>query len=166
MSSFIFPPIRNHHKTIPWTLNEEEMGNATAQFDLHTLTEEQIKKRRELIRNCMEQEKDEVKEGKPSSCMAGRGAFWISWDGKMYPCGMLPNFSQDIRAMDFHSAWEETCESMKQVNLPKECSECKYQKICPSCAAIFFSVNGKSNQIAEELCARTKAYVTAFLGDT
>ncbi len=165
-AAYIFPPVRNHHEPFSWVLSAEEMGKTAALFDLSVMDTEKIEKRKKTILHCVEQNvpDTEIQQGKRASCMAGRGAFWISWDGKMYPCGMIPNFSQDIRMADFCTAWKQTCESMAQVYLPKECSNCRYQKLCPSCAAVFLSVNGASNQLVPDLCERTKAYIDAFLG--
>lgn len=167
MSGYIFPPVRNQRSPDEMNLSPEELGQASAHFDLITLDAEQLKKRKNYFRKCMSrQPNDEDKpESKVSSCMAGRGAFWISWDGKMYPCGMLSDYAQDVRISGFEAAWRNTCESVKAMLLPVECSVCKYAPLCPICAAVSQSTNNATNVVVPAMCARTKAYIKKFLED-
>lgn len=165
MSAYIFPPVRNQHCADSGNLTPEELGAAAARFDLLTMEEEQLEKRKNYVLKCMncEPDKSEMPESKNSSCMAGRGAFWISWDGKLYPCGMLSDYEQDIRKEQFVDAWHQTCECMKTIFLPAECSVCRYEPLCPVCAAVSGSVNKATDKVPEEMCVRTKAYVKNFL---
>lgn len=47
--------------------------------------------------------------------------------------------------------------------LPKECTGCKFQKLCPSCAAVSQTVNHATDQVVPEMCARTEAYIQTLL---
>lgn len=165
MSAYIFPPVRNQHETEAVNLTPEEMGRAAAYFDCITLEPEQKAKRREVIAKSLSREQlpAEEKKSRISSCMAGRGAFWISWDGQMYPCGMLSDFSVDARKLGFTQAWKDTCGWVKSMYLPQECLSCKYQSLCPSCAAVFQCENQATDKVTTSLCNRTKAYVNEFL---
>lgn len=165
MSSYIFPPVRNQHAPDPLNLSAEEQGRAAAYFDLATMDDEQRAKRKNYIRNLVDGKNDtkDIPESKVSSCMAGRGAFWISWDGNMYPCGMLSDFSQDVLNQEFRVAWHNTCESVKTMLLPAECSACQYASICATCAAVSQSTHGATNIVVGQMCERTKAYAKAFL---
>lgn len=164
-TGFIFPPVRNGHAEDTLYLSPEEMGYMGAQFDKLTLTPERVAQRKELIRRCMDNQPAELEpeECTISSCMAGRGAFWITWDGKMYPCGMLPGYVQDVRQLDFAQAWKNTWTAAQTMRVPPKCTICKYQKLCPTCAAVSASLTGATDGLAEQLCRRTEAYVTAFL---
>lgn len=164
MSTYIFPPVRTPHETEDVNLSPAEMGRAAARFDWLTLTEEQRNRRAELIRKCLASEPAPVEgqESRISGCMAGRGAFWITWDGKMYPCGMLSDFAVDALELDFDQAWKETCKWVQTMYLPKECLSCKYQSLCPSCAAVFQCANQATDQVTTSLCDRTRAYAEAF----
>lgn len=165
MAGFVFPPVRNGHAADELYLSPEEMGRYSAYFDKLTLTEDKLALRKEFIRLCL---KDQSAEMEPeectiSSCMAGRGAFWISWDGKMYPCGMLPAFARDIRQESFADAWRNTHLAAQDMRVPAQCTVCAYQKICPTCAAVSMSVTGATDGLPEELCRRTKAYTECIL---
>lgn len=165
MSAYIFPPVRTIHETEDVNLPPEELGRKAAYFDWITLDEEKKVKRAEFIRACLAKEPDPQpdQQGRIASCMAGRGAFWITWDGKMYPCGMLSDFSADVRDRAFADAWKETCQWVRDAYLPGECVSCKYQSLCPSCAAVFQCENQATDKLTTALCDRTKAYAHAFL---
>lgn len=165
MTGFIFPPVRNHHETEDIYLTPAQMGVWSAYFDKLTLTPQRLEQRRAMIRGCLEAEPlpEDPEACSFSSCMAGRGAFWIAWDGKMYPCGMLPEFSRDVKTLGFTKAWKEICEQTKTMKVPPECNSCRYQKLCPSCAAVSISLTGQTDGLPRELCERTKAYAEAFL---
>jgi len=164
MSGYIFPPVRNGKEEENVNLTAEEMGRACADFDWMTMNEEQRKRRKTAIQNCLNEEATaDLPESKAAACLAGKGAFWISWDGKMYPCGMLSDFSQDVRPGGFADAWKKTVERTAQIYLPAECSTCKYRKLCPSCAAVTQCANKKTDVVDRNLCVRTKAYIDVFL---
>lgn len=165
MSAYIFPPVRTIHETEDVNLTPEEMGRAAAWFDWITLEEDKRLGRAELIRKCLSSEvtPETNQKSRISSCMAGRGAFWVTWDGKMYPCGMLSDFSVDVQGRPFEEAWKETCRWVATMYLPEECLTCKYQSLCPSCAAVFQCENQATDKVATALCQRTKAYAEAFL---
>lgn len=161
MASYVFPPIRNCHEITPVNLTAEEMGIAAARFDELTLEKDRIAARQKYIAECLAQ--DVQNTSTDSACMAGRGAFWISWDGNMYPCGMLSSYVSNVREKNFLESWNETKEKTKMIRLPKECSNCNYQKLCPSCAAVSASVNERTDELADALCIRTKSYVEYFM---
>lgn len=165
MAAYIFPPVRNGHTEEDVNLAPEEIGRFAAYFDWITLDAEQRQKRVSMIQNALSKEPlpAENQESRISGCMAGRGAFWISWDGKMYPCGMLSDFAVDTMELGFTQAWKETCQWVKTMYLPRECLSCKYQSLCPSCAAVFQCANQATDQVTRSLCDRTRAYAHAFL---
>ena len=164
-AAYVFPKVRNGGEEQTVSLSAEEHGKMAAQFDFLTLQEELLHRRAEYVRQCVYAEVDEnvMPESKVSSCMAGRGSFWISWDGKMYPCGMLPEYSLDVTKTLFTNAWEDTCQNITQVFLPEECSVCQYKSLCPLCAAVTQSINGDTAVVPEEMCVYIKAYCKAFL---
>ena len=49
--------------------------------------EEGINTDDELIDECMD-----IEDGEGMKCRAGASTYWISWDGKMMPCGILLSF--------------------------------------------------------------------------
>ncbi|MBQ7114205.1 MAG: radical SAM protein [Clostridia bacterium] len=166
MNAYLFPPVR---KEAPGDeaavfLTPEEAGEAAARFDLLTLTDEVRDRRRSLIRTLRKGSMPDTlpEEGRISSCMAGRGSFWITWEGKMYACGMMTEHAVDVRKMPFTEAWQLTAEYMSHLRLPPECLVCPYGSICASCAAVTLATEGASDKKPEALCRRTEAYARAF----
>lgn len=163
-AAYLFPPVRNGHAEQDGIMSAEEMGRAAAVFDCMTLSAEQKQKRLDYINGCLAEEFDDNSgsECKPAACLAGKGAFWISWDGIMYPCGMITHEGVNVREHDFGEAWNRTVESARKLYLPKECSVCKYRKLCPSCAAVSQCVNQKQGTLVPDMCVRMRAYVDTF----
>ena len=168
-SGFMFPPVRNgHEEESDIDLPPAARGELLARFDRMTMTEQQMTARRRLLlglESLPAPDSYDPDNCRASTCMAGRGAFWISWDGKMYACGMLPDGNHAVRGDSFRAAWDRLTEEMQTVRLPARCGTCRYAAICPSCAAVSKTVNGASDIVAEDLCAQTEAYVKAFLRD-
>ena len=164
-AAYLFPPVRNGHEEQKGNLTAEEMGRLGAEFDCMTMDASQKQKRLQYIHSCLSEKSDDMQEPecRPAACMAGRGAFWISWDGIMYSCGMLSQEGVNIRECGFSEAWDKTVASAKKLYLPAECSTCKYQKLCPSCAAVSQCVNGQQGILVPDMCIRTQAYIQTFL---
>lgn len=85
-------------------------------------------------------------------CRAGRAAFWITWDGTMTPCGMMPKPAVDIREKSFKNAWEELVESGKALSLSGICNQCANKNLCHSCAAMATAEAGTTEGIPVYLC--------------
>ena len=69
-------------------------------------------------------------------CNAGAGAVVVSWDGRMYPCVMLPVGNISLLEMSYAEAWEKTKEAVQEMLLGMECVGCPYDKTCNKCPAV------------------------------
>ncbi|MBQ9082675.1 MAG: radical SAM protein [Clostridia bacterium] len=166
MAAYVFPPVRNQHEPAEDIyLSAAEMGYYSARFDEMTMTPEQLQQRIALLRqvDAGTVVQEERRKSTISTCMAGRGAFWICWDGQMYPCGMLPNCAANVTEKSFTEAWKDICSQMSEVRLPSECVDCKYQTLCPTCAAVSLSATGRTDGVPDYFCTRTRAYMDYFL---
>lgn len=167
MAAFVFPPVRNDQTVVDDSiyLSPEELGEASTRFDLMTMDEKQLERRKNAVRNCQndQQVEEGILEDRVSSCMAGRGAFWISWDGKMYPCGMLPDYSEDVAELGFAESWHRTCANINDILIPKECMQCNLKPLCASCGAVIKSVRKDGERVPTDMCRRTKAYIETFM---
>ena len=161
MTSYLFPPIRCTRDTNnSCFLTPEEYGCLAADFDMLTMTEEQKKRRIELLRQMKEMHAAGMfEEGRSVSCMAGRGSFWITWDGKLLPCGMLPSLSRDIRNLNFDEAWRSFDELMREQRLPRQCENCEKRTLCPVCMA----VTQCTDSVPMELCRFSETYMKTML---
>lgn len=91
-------------------------------------------------------------EYKKVRCRAGRSSFWLTWNGKMRPCAMLPEPETKPLEIGFDAAWKELSEKVGAIELPSECAGCKRRKSCPVCAAMCFGETGTFTKKPEYVC--------------
>ena len=54
-----------------------------------------------------EQEGCPLEEGEGIRCRAGSTSFWMTWDGRMLPCGMMPRPEVYPLETGFKEAWQQ-----------------------------------------------------------
>ncbi len=93
-------------------------------------------------------------------CRAGKSSFWITADGIMRPCGMMP--APDSRPLEdgFKKAWQEIKSETENIRLPEECLTCKYSGICNVCAAMCKAETGDFGKTPQYICRMTKHLFT------
>ena len=93
-------------------------------------------------------------------CRAGRASYWITADGIMRPCGMMPE--PDGRPLEdgFEKAWQDIKSKTEQIRLPEECLSCKYAGICNVCAAMCKAETGDFGKTPQYVCRMTKHIFT------
>lgn len=89
-------------------------------------------------------------------CRAGRASYWITADGIMRPCGMMPEPDGRPLVDGFKKAWEDIRAYTDEIIMPEECLKCKYAGICNVCAAMCKAETGCFNQVPEYICRMTK----------
>ena len=98
-------------------------------------------------------------EGDGILCAAGRSNFWVTWDGRMLPCGIIPSAAQPIGQRPFKEVWDEITRNAEKIRLSAECKNCKMKSLCVPCAAKLASETGTFDQKAEYLCEYTEEYI-------
>ena len=94
-------------------------------------------------------------QGERMRCRAGKTNFWVTWDGRMLPCGMFPTQGYDLRRMDFAEAREATRRDTAAILLPSACREGALREQCPLCAAACLSETGRTDFRPEYVCRMT-----------
>ena len=89
-------------------------------------------------------------------CRAGRASFWITADGIMRPCGMMPEPDARPLVDGFDKAWNEIKAKTEQIRLPEECLSCKYAGVCNVCAAMCKAETGDFGKTPHYICRMTK----------
>ncbi|MDD6211724.1 MAG: radical SAM protein [Clostridiales bacterium] len=166
MTSYVFPPVRSvRDVNKDCFLSPETYGQLGARFDALTMNSEQKEKRFSVLKAIADKQEQIPEEGesRASSCMAGRGAFWITWDGRMLPCGMLPSFDSRLRGESFIDVWNKMKNRMDHAMLPGKCTGCSARSICPICAAVSQNVHGDTTEVPGELCRYISSYISTFL---
>lgn len=158
-TTYMFPPVR---------INGCQYGDAPARFTAedaaahmlkcreHYLSPEQFKQVADGI--LPDEELYCGEEGENMRCRAGKTAFWVTWDGRMLPCGMFPIEGFSIREYGFARAWEEVRALTQTVMLPKECTVCPKKNRCAACAAACIAETGASSIRPDYVCRLTHEY--------
>ena len=96
----MFPPVR---------VNGGQFGDAPARFSWEDAARYMVTCREQYMtteqltalgEGELPPEPDECVDGTGEhvKCRAGRSTFWVTWDGRMLPCGMFPVEGYSIRA--------------------------------------------------------------------
>lgn len=166
-TSYMFPPVRNGKNVDNSVrLSAKEAGMARAAYTRLGTDENEFEWIKGQLRcgRAVQLETDDCGLLKDDDvqmhCMAGRGSFWITWDGRMLPCGMMNEPAVDIKNMDFMDAWTIISTELPKIHLPAECVKCKDNKYCQMCGALTTAEgNGDSTKKPEYLCEMTKTFL-------
>ncbi len=85
-------------------------------------------------------------------CRAGRASFWITWDGWMTPCGMMPQPKVDLMQQNFNSCWQAILDICRELRLSGLCENCPNHRLCHTCGAIACAETGSVSGIPTYLC--------------
>lgn len=149
---YMYPPVR---------VNGCQYGEAPARFTSEDaakymlLCREQTLTPEQLAASVYSPVEDDCTRecGDPMSCRAGRTTFWVTWDGKLMPCGTFPTTgSYDLKTMGFLQAWQRIRQDILQVRMPKECAGCGLKNRCIACAAACVAESGDTTIKPEYIC--------------
>lgn len=162
-SSYMYPPIR---------INGEQYGcgnrmsaKDAAKFSVNwgriRFSDEEFCHRARNMQKIVEQEREgcPVEIGEGVSCRAGSTSFWVTWDGRMLPCGMMTTPIVYPVTQGFASAWQELRQKTSQIRTPSECVNCDHKDICGVCAAVCFTETGKFDSVPCYICEKTREQV-------
>ena len=102
-----------------------------------------------------------VVEGDHMRCRAGITSFWMTWEGKMLPCGMIPDEGKDPWEVGFDEAWENAKNIVSDITLPVKCAGCGKKDECRACAAMVYTETGTYDKVPQYRCEMTKNYPKA-----
>lgn len=102
-----------------------------------------------------------VVEGDHMRCRAGITSFWMTWEGKMLPCGMIPDSGKDPWEVGFDEAWENAKNIVNEIKLPVKCAGCGKKDECRACAAMVYTETGTYDKVPQYRCEMTKNYPEA-----
>ncbi len=158
-STYMYPPVRINDKkygSSPARFTAEEAAAYLLKCREQYLTPDQLQNSAALINP-----DDELCDGETQEnmhCRAGKTAFWITWDGRMLPCGMFPDEGYSVRKMGFDAAWEAVKNYTKTIMMPKECTSCPKKDRCSVCAASCISETGSPAIRPDYICRLTMTY--------
>lgn len=167
-ATYMFPPVRSAREGVPneeVRFTPEEAGGARARAEMCSLDSEALVKRLKALHEGRDEHLDQEEECERSpdekmGCMAGRASFWITWDGRMTPCGMMNDPVARPFEKGFDMAWQQIIKETDEILLPPECKTCKKRFCCTMCGALAIAEGqGCSHKKPEYLCRQTEVFV-------
>lgn len=164
-SSYMYPSVRVNGEQYGCgnRLSCEESAKYSVEWDKLRFTAEEFELRaRNMARQThAEPEGCPMEEGEGVRCRAGSTAFWMTWDGKMLPCGMMTTPVVKPLEIGFDAAWEQIRAKTAKIRTPGKCVDCDYKDICGACAAVYFTETGRFDGVPDYVCQRAKEIVSA-----
>ena len=90
-------------------------------------------------------------------CAAGKYGFWVTYDGRMTPCGLLSDIYSDALSLGFIPAWNDIKSKCASVSICHDCENCSYYSTCTICPARIKAETGGYEKAAPYICDYTKA---------
>ncbi len=155
--SYTFPPVRVGGKAE--RLSPEDAAKLQFECRMLGLGSERLKKHIERKANAIKP--DQLGEctdasGQRIPCRAGLSTFWVTWDGKMSPCGMMTKPMFDINSFD--EAWGSIKEARQHIILPAKCKSCELRSFCDMCAAVTLAETGEFGGVPDYICKKAAEY--------
>jgi len=162
-SSYMYPAVRINGEQYGCgsRLSCEESAKYSVEWDKLRFTEEEFALRAEnMVRHTkIGLEGCPMEEGEGVRCRAGSSSFWMTWDGKMLPCGMMTTPVVKPLEIGFDAAWEQIRAETAKIRTPGICVSCDYKEICGSCAAVCFTETGRFDGVPKYACQRAEEIV-------
>lgn len=89
-------------------------------------------------------------------CQAGKSGLWLTWDGRMTPCGLMSEPAVYPLKVGMEQAWEELKNACRQIPVCRECEECDMKSRCYHCPARLKLETGQYDKPAPYLCEIAK----------
>ena len=167
-ATYMFPPVRSAREGVPdeqVRFSPEEAGLARARADLMNMDPAELEHwLRAMHSGCAgvipADEDCERTPDEKMGCMAGRASFWITWDGRMTPCGMMNEPVARPFETGFAEAWRTVTGETDKLRLPAACTDCKMRSACIVCGALSMAEGGGcSHKKPEYVCRQTQVYL-------
>ncbi len=158
-TAYMFPPTRTACAEHFRRFSPEEAGIATAEYvrikrkpeELAAFCASMLKKTPPGLDDC-----SEIYDG--VRCRGGRAAYWVTFDGNMLPCGMIPSLGTSIISKGFACAWQHTVDAFARIKAPSGCVSCEHYDRCDVCPAICQAENGDFSAVPQYICQKNKTY--------
>lgn len=159
-ASYMYPPVRVDGRIgqNDARFTASEAGRAMARWNQIRDTYDMYQKRAERLMAFETPDEDEVCSDVEAAvqdgvrCRAGRSSFWLTWNGKMLPCGTMDIDPSYPLRDGFKTAWEEVKARTAAIRLPIECSVCEYKNSCGVCASVCKGETGRFDCRPDFMC--------------
>lgn len=162
-SSYMYPPIRLDKEIVGYgsRLSPADSAKYSVLWDKLRFSEKDFQARAEAMKNFLsiDEKKCCVDMEEGINCRAGSTSFWITWDGQMRPCGMMPKPTTYPLKVGFENAWEQIRTLTKEIHQPAKCTSCAKKDICGACAAVCVAETGEFDKVPIYMCQRTEEII-------
>ena len=162
-SSYMYPSIRVNGEQYGCgnRLSAEEAAAAGVAWDAIRFSEEEFRQRAENMVKLVSDTPDgcPMEEGEGVRCRAGSTSFWMTWDGRMLPCGMMTEPVVRPLEVGFDAAWQQLRQATAAIRTPRACTGCAYKEVCGVCAAVCYTETGRFDGQPEYICRKTRETV-------
>lgn len=165
VATYMFPPVRACEQGCfaADRMTPAEAAQAEIAHDLIRYEPEELRQRwQDQLNGLKVENPDSECQEIPAErikCRAGSSTFWITWDGKMRPCGMMTEPSVDVTPTEFHQAWQAVRKAREEIYIPAKCTACEIAHACDQCPAICFAETGSFTKSPEYMCEKTRIYL-------
>lgn len=164
-TSYMYPSIRVNGGQYGQgdRLSPEQAAEYGVAWDLLRFTPEEFDQRARAMQALQRVDPDscaaEPEQG--VGCRAGSSSFWMTWDGRMLPCGMMPGPAAYPLEVGFDAAWEAIREQTRTIRTPPQCAACPKRQVCCMCAAVCITETGAFDQVPRYVCQFTDHTIRA-----
>ena len=106
-----------------------------------------------------------LEEGEGVRCRAGSSSFWMTWDGRMLPCGMMPGPTAYPLEVGFDAAWDTIRAETAKIRTAPQCAGCPKKDVCSVCAAVCVTETGAFDRTPEYVCRMTDEIIRLTCGE-
>lgn len=99
---------------------------------------------------------NKIEEDSAFKCLSGKCGFWITWNGKLSPCGLLDKPYALPLEDGFSKSWKMLKNFCLQVPKSMECINCELKDNCMACPARLMTETGYFDKPAKYLCEMAK----------
>lgn len=157
-AAYMYPPVRAGGTAgdNPGRFSPEEAGEALARWY-------QLRDSREIFCARAQTLGHAPSDCGEVHCRAGRSSFWMTWDGRMLPCGTIEAGAADPLRNGFSAAWEQVRTYAAAIPTPRTCAVCPNRSVCPVCPAACMAETGSFEHSPAYLCRMTDSMTRAIL---
>ncbi len=167
-TSYMFPPLRRDAHSVGknqrftpeeaayWSAKIVSLLNGNEQYLRRFDSGELFVLPCEDLEEC---ERNMEGDGDAIFCRAGRCSGWVTWDGKLLMCGMIPDENAPkVFEEGFSSAWKKIVQKTDSIRLPAACKTCSLKDECRACAAMVYTESGNYSKVPDYRCRMAHAF--------
>lgn len=172
ISTYMFPPVRRNREETDSRFTPEQSAEiwhrkqkcilGDTYYEAMAKELQKVGKPQKLVSEYSDERAEEVwgSNLEYMRCRAGRSSFWVSWEGTMTACGMLPFPIEEYPFENpFYECWQELTNKVRTTKVLKECNKCEKKEICNPCVAMLYAENGTVDCKASYMCALTDCII-------